>query len=200
MAITNGYATLAEIKDYLEITSSSHDTDLERSVEAASRKIDQFCGRIFYDTGSATAKTFRAWHPYELDVPDFSTTTGLIVQTDTSADGTYDETWTITTDFVVEPVGTHLGTVPYNRMVAVGARAFPTWGRRPRVQVTARWGWTAVPTDVEIVCLELAGELFKRKDAPFGVANFNEFGAVRVSGSDDRVLQRLDHYRRILVR
>ena len=41
MAITNGYVTLASMKNYLGITDSIDDTLLEQIVESASRSIDR---------------------------------------------------------------------------------------------------------------------------------------------------------------
>jgi hypothetical protein len=60
------------------------------------------------------------------------------------------------------------------------SRFFPTWQQRQSVQVTAQWGWTTIPEPVKQACLVLAAETFKLKDAPFGVAGFSDFGAVRV--------------------
>lgn len=201
MAITNGYATLNELKAFVSIAQADtdHDADLERNVEAASRMIDEYTGRIFYDTGSATAKTFRAHSPYRLDVPDFSTTSGLTVKTDTTNDGSYDTTWTITTDFIVETESETRSGSPYVRVLTTDTYLFPTIGRRRRVEVTARWGWTAVPVEVEQTCLIVAAELWRRKDAPFGVAGFGPDGAVRVSGTEIPMLARLDSFKSKLV-
>ena len=199
MAITNGYATLAHIRDYLGVpsTDNANTANLERAVAGASRKIDKYCGRTFSDTGSASAKTFRANDPFELDVPDFHTVTGFLVETDTTNDGTFDTTWA-SSDYQVEPLDPEDGW-PWWWVTAVDTKTFPTGSRRARVQITARWGWEAVPTDVEIVCLELAGELFKRKDSPYGIAGFNDFGPVRVSASDMRLLVNLHDFQRVVV-
>ena len=48
MAIANGYCTLNEAKAALRITDSADDALLERSIEGASRRIDGYCGRRFY--------------------------------------------------------------------------------------------------------------------------------------------------------
>jgi hypothetical protein len=48
------------------------------------------------------------------------------------------------------------------------------------VQVTAQWGWAAVPDSVKQATKILAAEIFRLKDAPLGVAGFNDFGPVRV--------------------
>ena len=199
MAITQGYSTLAELKRFVEVPSATttFDDDLERSVEAASRMIDDYCGRFFYDTGSATAKEFRARDGFVIHVPDFHTTTGLVVKTDTSDDGTFDTTWDAT-DFQVEPTAPAPGW-PWERIAALDYNLFPTLGRRARVQITARWGWAAIPTEVEQTCLIVAGELWRRKDAPFGVA-FGAGGDVaRLSSTEMPMLARLKRYKRRLV-
>lgn len=199
MAISNGYTTLNELKAFVSIATADtdHDSDLERSVEAASRMIDNYCGRIFYDSGSATAKTFRASNPFYVEVPDFSTTSGLVVKTDTSDNGTYDTTWDAS-DYQVEPTSSQYDGRPYNRITAVESRMFPTWGRRARVEITARWGWASVPTDVEQTCLIVAAELWRRKDAPFGVV-FSQTGDTRITATENPMMARLDHYRPVLV-
>jgi hypothetical protein len=51
---------------------------------------------------------------------------------------------------------------------------------RPSVQITALWGWPAVPSLVTEACYQLAEETFKLKDAPFGVAGVNDFGVLRI--------------------
>jgi hypothetical protein len=50
MAISNGYATLADVKAALRIPTSDTQDDflLELSIEAASRQIDGFCERVFH--------------------------------------------------------------------------------------------------------------------------------------------------------
>lgn len=197
MAITNGYATLAELKRFVEVPSATttHDDDLNRAVETASRMIDNYCGRFFYDSGAATAKKFKARHPYTLDVPDFSTTTGLVVKVDTTDNGTFDTTLT-SSDYQVEPFAPDDGK-PYERITRLDF-SWPLLGRRPRIEVTARWGWNAVPTEVSQTCLIVAAELWRRKDAPFGVV-FGQTGEARVASTEMPMLARLDRYRRKLV-
>lgn len=70
------------------------------------------------------------------------------------------------------------------------------WPNLPTVQVTARFGWSAVPYQVNEATILKAASLFKRKDAPFGVAGFNEFGAVRITRKDPDVLELLSDFAR----
>ena len=54
MAITNGYATLAELKARMGIplADTADDTILEAVIESASRMIDRFCGRQFFQNAA----------------------------------------------------------------------------------------------------------------------------------------------------
>src|SRR6266498_2005458 len=52
----------------------------------------------------------------------------------------------------------------------VGGRTFPTRSRRPPIQVSAQWGWNAVPAPVHEAALVAGEEAFKLKGAPFGPA------------------------------
>lgn len=200
MAITNGYLTLDQAKQALatgQTVEAANDTLIERAVEAASRAIDRYCARIFYDTGSTTARTYRADDLYELDVDDFHTETGLVVRTDTTDDGTFDTTWT-SDQWQLEPL-VRVNGWPYTRIVAVDTKTFPRHARRPGVEVAAQWGWAAVPLDVELACQILMAKYFHRKDTPQGVAGFSEFGVVRLISGDRDVTGLLDPFRRHLV-
>lgn len=182
MALGDPYATLAELKTRLDITDTTDDTRLTSSVLSASREIDAWCGRQFNDAGTATARVFAAAGCTLAMVDDFSAITGLVVATDGNDDGVYETTW-VAGDYELEPLNGVVAGMsgwPYWRIRAVGSRTFPTGRRRAVVQVTARWGWTAVPAPVKEACLMIAAETFKAGDAPFGVAGFGEFGPVRV--------------------
>lgn len=181
MALGDTYATLAELKSYLGIGDTADDTELTDALNTASRAIEKICDRQFNDAGAASARVYYpdTWSIVSAD--DFHTDTGLIVATDESDDGTFETTWS-SGDFQLEPLN---GIVdgesgwPFSLIRAVETRRFPC-GRRATVQVTARWGWAAVPAPVKQACLMIASETFKMKDAPFGVAGFGDFGVVRV--------------------
>ncbi|MGW2206758.1 phage head-tail connector protein [Streptomyces sp. NPDC001774] len=201
MPIGAPYVATAELKARLNISDSGDDAALAEAVAAASRHVELYCHRQFNDAGSVSARTFR---PSVLGcfvhVHDFSTATGLIVKTDDDDDGVFETTWT-GADFELEPADGIKDGVPgwpFTRLVRVGSRRFPELGRRS-VQVTARWGWAQVPQPVREASLILAEELWKLKDAPFGVAGFGQFGSVRVR-ENPKVASLLKEYRRAGVR
>jgi phage gp36-like protein len=47
VAITNGYVTLNEVKDALNLEDSIDNAALEMAIATASRQIDDYCGRFF---------------------------------------------------------------------------------------------------------------------------------------------------------
>lgn len=182
--------TAANLKTHLSITGAQHDTIVANAVNAANQAVVHWTDRDFdkVAVGSETARVFYPENRCLAIVDDFHDTTNLVVKTDEGDDGTYETTWA-TTDYQLEPLNQRENgiTVPYYRIVAVESRLFPTLNRRPSVQVTAAWGWTAVPDDVFEATLMLAARLFHRKDSPQGVAGFDQFGAVRLTRTDEDV-------------
>jgi hypothetical protein len=201
MAITNGYATLAEAKAYLSIVDSIDDTMLESMVEAASRAIDNIAGRRFYLDTSASARLYRGTNPYILTVDDFGSTTGIALALDTGGDGTYETVLTYNTDYVVEPFNAFAMGKPYTQITLVGGQLLP-WllpNLRPSVQLTAKWGYPTVPDDISQACLILTADMYKRKDSVGGNLGISELGAIRMSplGRDIAAMTRA--YRREVI-
>ena len=182
MALNAPYATLAELKSYANATKITHDALLADALDAASRGIELVCHRQFNDAGSASARVYFPEDSGLVEVDDFHTVTGLVVKSDDGDDGAYETTWAAT-DFDLRPLnGIVSGQTgwPYNEIWAVGNRWFPRCARRASIEVTARWGWATVPKPVKQACLIIAEELYKLKDAPFGVAGMDSYGTVRV--------------------
>lgn len=196
MAITNGYATLAQVKAALRITDTVDDTLLEMAVESASRAIDGYANRSFYSSGTAT-RYFAADDSFVVQINDVSGTALTLV---TSSDGDdFDTTWK-TTDYQLEPLNGVVDglTVPYTRIRAVGDYLFPTSGEEALVKVTAVFGWPSIPMAITQACIIQASRIFKRLDSPLGIAGFGDMGAMRVSRYlDPDVEQLVSTYRRL---
>jgi hypothetical protein len=104
VAITNGYVTLASMKNYLGITDSIDDTLLEEIVESASRSIDRIANRYFYLDSTASERRYRTTDAYSLIVDDIGSLTGLVITLDTAGSGTFSTSVTINTDYLMEPL------------------------------------------------------------------------------------------------
>lgn len=196
MALGDAYGDLAVLKSRLAISDTSDDTEVESALSAASRDVETFCRRQFHKTMTASARKFRPRRWCLAYVDDFHTTTDLEIRTDLGGDGTFETVWSAA-DYQLEPLdGLVAGQAgwPFWKIRAVEAKDFPRL-RRASLQVTAQWGWAQVPDPVTEAALILAEEIFKLKDAPFGVAGYGEFGAVRVR-DNPKVARMLAPYRR----
>ncbi|MFC9088996.1 hypothetical protein [Nocardiopsis dassonvillei] len=199
MAITNGYCTAAQVRTQLgDADSQLVDVDLERAINAASRAVDRHCSRRFWSDATPVERTYTVHDPHAVWVDDISTTTGLIITTDDTRDGTWGTTWDAD-DYQLEPLNADADETAHAwwRIKAIGARTFPVTDHRAVLKVTASWGWSAVPDDVAEATILKAASLFKRREATFGVAGFGEFGAVRISRRDPDIIDMLAPFVRI---
>ncbi len=193
------YTSVEEIKDRLGITDTASDLQLELAVMAAARAIEGMCGRFFYQV--AETRTYKPYDIYELPVDDLVSVTTL--KCDQDNDGVYEQTWTQGVDFQLVigedefAVNASGESRPYSIVRAIsagGGKIFPfTWefSRLDPIQITGVWGWPAVPYAVKMAAQQVAGELFKLKDSPFGIAGTSEFGTVRLPRAGNPYITRL---------
>jgi hypothetical protein len=195
MAIVNGYCSLAEIKASARITDSVDDTLLELAVESASRMVDSYTQRYFYNAGTAT-RLFAPQDSYVAEIDDLVTLTTL----ETSDGDNFGTTWAAK-DYQLEPLnGTADGLTghPTTRIRAVDDFIFNVLSGEATVRVTGVWGWSAVPVAVKQATVIQAARIFKRNDSPLGIAGFGEMGAVRVGVQlDPDVKHLIDVYRKV---
>lgn len=207
MAISNGYCTLAQVKAALRISDTTDDALLEVSVESASRLIDGYCNRSFWSQGTAT-RIYTARDPYFCMVDDFSSIVSL--NTSVLSPGTFEIAWnlpggTAKPDAQLEPLNQIIEGTPwaYDRVRAVGRYLFPVlttnYGSQALVQLTAVYGWSAVPKVIEQATIIQSSRLFKRLDSPLGVAGFGDMGVMRISRAiDPDVAMLVDPYRKMV--
>jgi hypothetical protein len=203
MTITHGYCTLAEIKSRLgiETADTADDTKLESIIEASSRWIDNYCGRVFYATSATRHYTARFGDLLSVDdiVSSGSAVGVTTLKTDDYGDRTYPTTWA-TTDYDLLPTnGSPLG-VPYTdiKLTYVGNNQFPV-GVTAGVQIAGvfGYGYTA-PPPIKEACLLASMRLFKRKDAVFGVVGSGEWARV-LPKDDPDIVAMLAPYKRLEV-
>lgn len=194
MAITNGYATLAQIKASLRITDNIDDELLELAIETASREIDTACERQFFQTEAT--RVYTPSDSYRTAIDDITTVTSI--KTSSAADGVFDTTWT-TNDYQLEPLNGLAGGVetPANVIRAVGDYTFPTDGVEATVQVVGTFGFASVPTAITQATILLGSRNFKRNDAPLGVTGFGDLGVIRVSKLDPDVEAMIMPYKKV---
>lgn len=195
-------ATLTELRGMLTIDDTVDDVDLQRALDAASVNIRTWCGTDFEPTATTQTRKFGTCNGWAVGLGSsvIGTTVGLVVATDDDDDGTAETTWTITTDFELDPldgVGPDGRTGwPARRLVAVGSKTFPYAGRRPTpVHVTATWGWAAVPTPVSQAALLLAYDLWWSRTAPHGSAGFGQVPPAQLVRQNFTVQELLAPYR-----
>lgn len=182
------YATLAEIKHRLKITDdTSRDSDLAGNLSAASRSIDKSCGRRFYLDPAPVARILNPKGRVFLDEDGWHLLTADIGAVDDLAVGIgRAPAWSdVTAQVEAEPTDALDQLRPVTSLLRVGG-SWPAGGGT-RVQVTARWGWPAVPDEIHEATLLLALRLSRRKDSPEGVLGSSEWGVVRLSRTDPDV-------------
>lgn len=193
MPITNGYATLAEVKSALRINDSVDDTRLESAIQRASRWIDSKTGRFFYQVSGTY--DFVCQNPYRIRIVDLATANGLVVTSDDNNDNSFSGTWELNTDFRLEPTEAPAFGLPYNFLYAQDSE----WVQDTRVRVQGTFGFPAIPDPIKEACTLLSIRLYKRPDAPLGVAGFGDMGAVMVRGVDSDAQALLQPFIRIAV-
>jgi hypothetical protein len=175
------YCTVAELKAHLTVADTVDDTALAVVVTAASRAVDEYCNRQFGNTGTATAAVYTypgQWIEARpaLLINDVQDTTGLILKFDQNYDGIFEVTVTLGTDFDMWPYNAPLVGEPYTALTLRPQTSayFPLTARG--VQLTAIYGWTAVPSAVKQATLIQAARYFMRRYSWAGVAGSPELG------------------------
>jgi hypothetical protein len=191
----NGYASLSDVKASARITDSVDDALLELAVESASRLIDSYTQRYFYNAGTAT-RLFIPQDNYVTEIDDLITLTTL----ETSDGDNFGTTWA-TKDYQLEPLNGQVDGLtghPATRVRAVDDFLFNVLDQEATVRITGVWGWSAVPTAVKQATIIQAARIFKRNDSPLGIAGFGDMGAVRVGVQlDPDVKHLIDVYRKV---
>jgi hypothetical protein len=195
MAITNGYATLAQVKSALRITDQVDDSLLEMAIESASRAIDQYTNRNFYNAGSAV-RYYAPSNSLNVLIDDLISISKLESMNDDEQ--VYDTTWA-SDDYQLEPLnGIADGFAqPYTNIRAIGDYVYQTLEGEATVKVTGVWGWSATPIQVTQATVIQSSRIFKRLDSPLGIIS-GELGSMRVgSRLDPDVAQLVDSLRKI---
>lgn len=163
--------TDAEAKAWLNIPDydATDNSVIQTLTAACSQAVRTWCGRSFNvdSTQVASARYFFPISGYCCPIDDAYEVSA--VTTDNGDDGSWSTSWSAS-DYMLLPyggVGPQGQTgYPYTELRAVESREFPC-AARPAVKVTAKWGWSALPSDVKLAALMLFGEFYKAKDGGY---------------------------------
>lgn len=209
MPVVNGYASLNDLKTALRISDGVDDALLEVALESASRMVDEYTMRNFYNAGTAV----RVFTPLTEDVCQIDDAVSISqVAVSTKVGKVFDQVWSVN-DYQTEPlngVSDGLDGWPITRLRAIGNYEFPSNETQYRyegrfgqedvatVQVTGVWGWASVPVAVKQATIIQAMRIFKRLDSPLGVISSPDTGYFRVSNRiDPDVAMLLNSYRKL---
>jgi hypothetical protein len=190
VAIVNGYTTLNEVKDSLNLDDSIENGAIELAIATASRMIDDYCGRFFYKDGTVEVPAIRYYTPsdfYTVVVDDFVSLSEIA--TDDNFDQLYQTIWTAT-DSMFEPVNNPSRGWPRNRIIAVGSYVWPAFLPQS-VRLKGIFGWSSVPYEVRTAAKIQASRLFLRNQSPFGIAGNTDMGTVRLAAKLDADVEAL---------
>jgi hypothetical protein len=185
------YVGLEEMKDRMNVTDPADDSAMQTAIATSAGWINNFCGRHF--NRITEARTYQPTNVWLLDIDDLIDDPGITVAVDQNGDGIFEQPWTRGTDYQLR-----YGAGRYNARVTGMARPFRqlqviqsgkwlpfTWpySHLDRVQVIGPWGWPQVPWEVAEANRILAADLFKMKDAPFGIAGISDLGIAHVQSN-----------------
>lgn len=197
-ASSPAYITSAQLKATLTLTGGTFaDADIAAAINAASRAIDNICHRRFYaDADAAQIRYYSPDRPDVLEIDDLVALTSL--QSADDGTTTFANTWTLYTDFVLEPLDAQQDTQnlqPFTRarIHPTGSYTFNTYFPRS-VKLTGKFGWAACPDPIVDATTLLAGRLVKMKrEAPLGIIAYDGV-AVRVARQDSQVMSLVGPY------
>jgi hypothetical protein len=181
------YTTLSDVKNGLQIEDILDDTAIEAAILTASRQIDEYCQRFFYQegtVGSPSTRYYTALNPWSLEIDDIVTLTEVATDTGFDTPLQYDQVWNLSSDIMVEPVNNDKKGWPYTRLLAVGEYVWPYFFPQT-CRIKGVFGFPEVPYEVELACKIQASRLFVRKQSPFGIAGSVELGTVRLNSRLD---------------
>ncbi len=194
MAWAPDYVNVAELAAFLNIDDDADNVELAFACSGASRAIDVATNRQFGLVATPEARYYTPkWSVSRCamiaPMDDLMTTTGLVIEADTAGDGTYATALSVSAYQLLAP-NAATEARPWTAVVlsprSLSYALMALDGRHESVRITARWGWTSVPAAVALAARLQASRLFKRRDAPFGIAGSPG------EGSEVRLLAKVD--------
>lgn len=176
------YITPEVLKATLQLDGVSYaDRDIQRAISAASRGIDEECGRRFWGDSAPGDRYYTPASSTLILIDDIYDFDALV--TDQDGDGTFEQSWAENSDFILEPINAAADGWPFSqiRLHPVGAsQGFPA-GIPRSVKLTGKFGWSEIPDPVVQACGLVASKLLKRaREDPGGSAEALALGGAVV--------------------
>lgn len=211
------YTGLDELKHRLNINDSRNDYEAQLAIQTVANWINNYTGRHFYQLKETRTFVPESVWGCALDDIVSSTAPQTQVNLDYEGNGVYDTAWQYGKNYQLKLSG--LGNAedgynvnaagvprPYRHLQVLtgvsGVTSVPGGGWLPwlwpytylnRVQVITNWGWDTVPPNISMASMMLSVDLYKSKDAPWGVAGVSDLGIVKVQ-SNPWVIELLKDY------
>lgn len=199
LGMTTWYCSKEDLKSRLQIaaTDTGDDFEIQLAIQTVTDWITSYTGRHFYRVPEV--RTYRPSNVWNLEIDDLVSCTSFDLDYD--GDGIYEVHWTENVNFQLMRYPSNYnahdqGIARPNNYVQVlqgptntnpiGGQWFPwlvPFTQQNRVKITGVWGWADVPPNVTMAALILASDLFKAKDAPWGIAGFGDLGMVKVQSN-----------------
>jgi len=201
MAWAPDYVTVEELRAYATRSASTvDDVDLAVVIAEASRTVDRYTGRQFGKVSAAEARHWTAEYDrrrgrWIIDTDDISSVTNLAVAVG-DEEGTWDQP---ITEYSLWPYNAAQNGRPWERIIVEAGSTVKPTAREAACEVTALYGWAAVPTAVKGATLIEANRFFMRRISAFGVAGSPESGSELrlLRGVDVDAQKALDPYRKL---
>ena len=202
MAVTDSYASAAAYRKLISKTDSADDAEIDIDLKAVSRYLDRVLGRSFTKDARAVGRIFTRQpqgDPRVLWVDDLAAVPTSIKIDENGDGGLAGETPLTADEFELWPLNANRGSEPrpWTVIHLPRSRGREGWPAGRRVEVTAQWGWPAIPEAIARATVHLTAVL--RLETPRATGRVPELGgAFEASREAEGIVRELaGAYRRV---
>ena len=175
MALSDAYATAAEYRAAIGMTSTASDVAILVDLTTISRYLEGKLGRHFTKDAAAVARTYYPQVTSRMLRVDDIAAAPTFVKLDLDNDGVFEITLA-PTDYELWPLNAALDPEPRpsTRIYLVSWGNYCEFMAGLKVQVTAQFGWPAIPSPVKTACIQIGAIL--RLESPRATRRIPELG------------------------
>lgn len=168
------YVSLTEMTDFLRSTIVADEVETSAATAAAEAAINAYCQRVFTVPTDDSVRTFVANSWDLLRVHDIANTTDLAIVNNGST-LTASDYQLETSPGVTSQIGVDGRTWPWSYIRILSGHWERSTSSEALISITARWGWPAVPAEVEMATKLLARDYLLARDTSFGIVQVGDF-------------------------